>query len=217
MAPRLAPTQLIKRDTRVAVILNAHAKRVNSRVRASFARLVPSEDLFFSRSLEEAATIAQTIIERRYGTVMLGGGDGTIAMTLDLLLKAAEQLAPAGAAHALPAVAVLRLGTGNGLGHLSGAGKPLEDAMRLLSEEVAPSQPLRILKDAVTGAVTPFGSMGYDAQVLNDHVDVVQQTRTRIGRSLAKSLGGYFYALGTRTLLAELRAQPSSITLTARG
>ena len=209
--------EMIPREPRVAILLNANAKRVNSRVRDAFARIAPEDDLFFSRSLDEAKTFVRTILERRYATLMLGGGDGTIAATLDLLVKAADEFRRSDQNHSLPNVAVLRLGTGNGLGYLSGAGKPLEDAMRMLSGEQPEVQSLRLIRDVESGSITPFGSMGYDAQVLNDHVDVVNQTKSTVGRAFAKSLGGYFYALGTRTVLSELRGPRASVTVTARG
>ena len=217
LADDVAARTMIPRNSRVAVLLNANAKRVNQRVRESFSRLVPAEDLFFSTSLDEAEAFTRTIVERRYGTLMLGGGDGTIAGTLNLILKAADALAEPGSAHQLPNVAVLRLGTGNGLGYLSGAGKPLQDAMRLLSGENPDVQPLRLLSEKNSGIVMPFGSMGYDAQVLNDHVDVVQQSRGALGKAFAKSLAGYFYALGTRTVMTELRGERSSVKITAVG
>lgn len=213
---------MIPRTPRVAVLLNGNAKRVNARVRDAFAHLVPEADLFFSRSMDDAAAFSRTIIEQRYGQVMLGGGDGTIAATLNALLEASDDLSSADGRHALPDIAVLRLGTGNGLGYLSGAGKPMQDAMRLLSGELPGSQVLRLVKVADSGRVsgglvTPFGSLGYDAQVLNDHLHVVNQSRGRVSKALAKSLGGYFYALGTRTVRAELNAPRTAITVTARG
>ena len=208
---------MIPREPRVAVLLNANAKRVNQGVRDAFARLVPENDLFFSQSLTQGSHFAHQIIERRYDTVMLGGGDGTISAMLNLLLKAADAQSTADAAHLLPDIAVLRLGTGNGLGYLSGAGKPVQDAMRLLSGERPSTQTLRLIADADEGTVTPFGSLGYDAQMLNDHVDVVNQSRGPMSRALAKSLGGYFYALGTRTIRTELKAQRSGLRLTALG
>ena len=76
---------------RVAVLLNANAKKVNEKVRSQLAALVPEEDLFFSTSLEQAADMARTIVAQRYGTLLLGGGDGTIANTLNLVLNAAKE------------------------------------------------------------------------------------------------------------------------------
>ena len=117
----------------------------------------------------------------------------------------------------MPEISVLRLGTGNGLAYLSGAGKPIEDAMRLVSGERPSSQPLRLVEDRSAGVVTPFGSIGYDAQVLNDHVDLLNETKGPLRRALAKSLGGYFYALGTRTVRTELKRERTALKLSAIG
>src|SRR5262245_18251526 len=104
--------RLVPRESRVAVILNAIAKRVTTRVRQAFEALVPSGDLFFSRSMEEGAEHAKQIIERRYDTVLAGGGDGTITATMNHLLRAHQR---ASSRHVLPDIGILRLGTGNGL------------------------------------------------------------------------------------------------------
>ena len=216
-AGEVSSADLIPRTSRVAVLLNANAKQVNGRVRDAFARLVPEDDLFFSQSLEASQVYARTILQRRYSHLMLGGGDGTIAGMLNQLLLAAEALRDSDGAHQLPNISVLRLGTGNGLGYLSGAGKPLQDAMRLLSGEQPEVQLLRLVEDLDAGVVTPFGSLGYDAQVLNDHVDVVNATKGRFARTLAKSLGGYFYALGTRTVRTELKGIRTAVTVSAVG
>src|SRR5712691_10217792 len=62
---------------RVAVLLNANARAVTERLRRELEQFVPPEDLFFSRSFEDARSIARTVLERGYGTVLTGGGDGT--------------------------------------------------------------------------------------------------------------------------------------------
>src|SRR5215813_13907177 len=66
--------RLVPRESRVAVLLNANAKRVSGRVKRSFSEIVPKDDLFLSESLEEAESHARTIIARRYSTVLSGGG-----------------------------------------------------------------------------------------------------------------------------------------------
>ncbi len=184
----------------MAVLLNANAKRVNPRVYAQFARLVPESDLFYSETLDDAKAHAHRIIRERYSTVMVGGGDGTITHTMNHLIEAAEALSRSSVRHALPDLGVLRLGTGNGLAHLCGSGKPTNDVLRMLSGTRPPARPLRLIQDAESGWFFPFASLGYDARVLNDYLDVVNTARTQLTRSLAKSLPGYFYALGTRTI-----------------
>lgn len=199
---------------RSAVLLNANAKRVDARVVAGFRELVSEDDLFLSRSLEEGRAMAADIVARGYATVMLGGGDGTVAAAIGMLDAAArEQGRPT------PGLVILKLGTGNALASLVDAGAPLLDARRALLGHTEPERvPLRVLESPDhPGVVFPFGSLGYDAQVLNDYVDVVQRTRSPLGRRLAKSLGGYFYAVATRSVPSELRRPPVSVTIRSLG
>ncbi len=201
----------------MAVLLNANAKKVGPKVREAMAALVPAEDLFFSRTFEEGAAHARTILERRYDTLLVGGGDGSITGAINLLVQASERLSRGSARHALPDIGVLKLGTGNALAHLTGAGRPLDDVSRILSGERPAAQPLRLVEDVATGAVFPFASMGYDAQVLNDYVDLVAAQKSGLGRTMAKSLPGYFYALGTRTIPTEIKARRAHVRVVATG
>lgn len=201
----------------MAVLLNGHAKRVNAKVREQFGRVVPSEDLFFCENLEDGCRHVKTILDRRYDTLMIGGGDGTIATTLNLLVQSANEMSRPGHRQAMPDLGILKLGTGNGLANMSGAGKPVSDVMRVMGGERPTARPLRVIEDPSTGWVFPFGSVGYDAQVLNDYVDLVDASRTNVGRQLAKSLAGYFYAIGTRTIPTELRQERAHLRIVGTG
>jgi diacylglycerol kinase family enzyme len=201
----------------VAVLLNSNAKRVNRKTHAQFERLVPNGDLFYCESLDDARRFSRQIIQERYSTVMVGGGDGTITHTMNLLIEAADSLSRGNTRHALPDIGVLKLGTGNGLAHLTGSGDPTSDVLRALSGNRPPAQPLRLIEDGASGWMFPFASIGYDARVLNDYLDVVNTTRTSFTRSLAKTLPGYFYALGTRTIPGELRQKRAHITVQSLG
>lgn len=209
--------RLVPRENRVAVLLNANAKRVTSRVQKTFERIVPAGDLFFSRTPKEAEAFAEEIIHRRYSTVLAGGGDGTIVMLMNLLLRAATAASRPGLRHTLPDLGILKLGTGNGLAVLSGAGEPAKDALRAVAGERTIVQPLRLVEDVASGWVFPFCSMGYDAQVLNDHARIAEATTSPMGKSLAKSLGGYFYALATRTIPHELASSRAQVRIVATG
>jgi diacylglycerol kinase family enzyme len=209
--------RLVPREARVAVLLNANAKRVGPRVQKLLSDIVPKDDLFFSRSLEEAEGHARTIVARRYSTVLAGGGDGTITNTMNMLLRASEAQGRAQVRHALPDIGILRLGTGNGLACMTGAGKPIEDVVRALNGEPPVAHPLRLIQDVSTGWVLPFCSMGYDAQVLNDYVDICSDAKSSMTKAFAKSLAGYFYALGTRTIPHELKHERAHVRIVATG
>jgi diacylglycerol kinase family enzyme len=206
--------RLVPRESRVAVILNANAKRVNARVRQAFEAIVPRADLFFSQSLEQGAEHAKQIIERRYDTVLAGGGDGTITATMNMLLKASRS---SGSRNLLPDIGILRLGTGNGLAVMTGAGDPLAEVSRVLAGERPAARPLRLVEDVRTGWSFPFASIGYDAQVLNDYVDLVGESKSKVGKVLTKSLAGYFYALGARTIPHELKGDRSHVRIVSTG
>jgi diacylglycerol kinase family enzyme len=209
--------RLVPREHRVAVLLNANAKRVGPKVREAVEALMPADDVFYSRTLEEGRVHARAILERRYSTVLVGGGDGTITSAMNMLIQAANGMARVGHRYPLPDLGILRLGTGNGLANVCGSGDPLEDVARAVSGERPAARPLRLVEDAASGWAFPFASMGYDAQVLNDYVDLVASCRTRTGKLLAKSLAGYFYAVGTRTIPAEMRARRAHVRVVAKG
>ncbi|MBK6685214.1 MAG: hypothetical protein IPG45_12160 [Deltaproteobacteria bacterium] len=209
-----AELRLVRETPRAAVLLNAHAKRVGPSVRDALLRVVPAEDLYYCRSIEEGQAAARSIIDRRYHSLLVGGGDGTITTTINLLHQAAEAR---GRRTALPDLGLLKLGTGNGLANLTGSGKPIEDVARLMGGDRPNARPLRLIEDPNTGWVFPFASMGYDAQVLNDYVDLVRSTKSKVGQVCAKTLAGYFYAIGTRTIPTELKAQRAKVRVIATG
>ncbi|HZX67155.1 MAG TPA: hypothetical protein VFE76_17250, partial [Myxococcales bacterium] len=62
---------------KVAVLLNGNARAVTEQLRRELEQFVPPEDLFFSRTFEDARSIARTVLDRGYPTVLTGGGDGT--------------------------------------------------------------------------------------------------------------------------------------------
>ena len=77
-------------DTKVAVLLNANARRVTEKVIRKLRHVVPEADLFISRSELDARRIAQTVIERGYPAVFCGGGDGTFMGFANEILRQVE-------------------------------------------------------------------------------------------------------------------------------
>lgn len=212
------PQSGLRPAARTAVVLNANAKRVTESVRASFAEIVPAQDLFFSTSLEHSEQIADTIISRRYDTVLAGGGDGTIVNVLNSLIAAAEKASVGLYRPTLPDVGILRLGTGNGLGYATNAGRPLTDTRNVLAGRGPRARPLQLMEDASSNTVFPFASVGYDAQLLNDYVRMCKLTGSNaMSEKLMKSVAGYFFALGTRTIPQQLFQQTPNIRVVAEG
>ena len=164
-APQLDLAGQAAPEAGVAVLLNARAKAVNEGVRRALSLVVPPEDLYLSRSHEEAAEIADRVVARRYRTVFTGGGDGTFVSGVNRVLEASERRRARP-----PRFGVLALGTGNAVAEMVGASprRHAQDLARFVAGEVHGSRRL----DLVTcdGRRTPFAGVGVDAAVLNDYI-----------------------------------------------
>ena len=169
-APLLAPpTQPAEpAPPRVAVLLNARARKVTPRVVRALSHVIPRSDLYLSRSPTDAQAIARKILTRGYDTVFCGGGDGTFIGFADEILSEAER------AHtSAPRFGVLKLGTGNGLAALVQAsavkdGGVVDDVRRAREGAIPGYRPLELLK--VDGRRAQFAGLGIDARLLNDYL-----------------------------------------------
>lgn len=182
---------------RIAVVVNGNAKSVTEEVIATLDQILAGGDLFVSRRIEESADIARTIVERGYGTVLTGGGDGTFTVMVTEVVRAADA-----AKKPRPRFGLLRLGTGNSLAWVVGAskvgkGRGLAADIQRLRED-AGSRPMRLIE--VMDMLTPFCGYGADAQVLADY----QRTKAFLSRGpLARYAPGalsYIVSNVTQTL-----------------
>jgi diacylglycerol kinase family enzyme len=183
----------------VAVLLNARARAVNEGVRRALSSVVPPEDLFLSRSHEEAAEIADTVVARRYRTVFTGGGDGTFVSWVNRILDASQRRRARP-----PRFGVLALGTGNAVAEMVGATprRHAEDLARYQAGGAIRSRRL----DLVTcdGRRTPFAGVGVDAAVLNDYIWLKERLAGTPLQGLGTGLTGY-------GLAAALRSAPRAL------
>ncbi|GAC1341110.1 MAG: hypothetical protein NVSMB23_12210 [Myxococcales bacterium] len=199
---------------RVAILLNANARAVSDSLRRELESFVPPEDVYFSRSFDDARAIARTVLDRGYRTVLTGGGDGTFVGYANCILEEAARGAGNGRSRGgaalklaplprrLPRFGVLKLGTGNALAEFSGASARrvgvVEDILRAQSGEVAGTRELHLLEH--DGKCAPFAGLGLDAAVLNDYVQVKSSLKT--GKLRLAGIGGlgYFWAVAGRTI-----------------
>ncbi len=209
---------------RVAVLLNANAKAVSEKLRRELEQFVPPEDVYYSRSFEDARAITRLVLDKGYGTVLTGGGDGTFVGYVNCMLNeaaarrgaattqgsAAVRLAPQ--IKAMPKFGVLKLGTGNSLANLSGASARrlgvVEDVLRARSGEASRCQKLHLLSHE--GKRAPFAGMGIDAAVLNDYVSVKQGLGTGKMRFAGVGGLGYFWAVVGKTIPAVIRQREAA-------
>ncbi|MBM4281202.1 MAG: hypothetical protein FJ137_10755 [Deltaproteobacteria bacterium] len=196
---------------RSAFLLNRNARAVSDRLVERLAAIVPAGDLFLSRTLDDATVFARAIARRGYGQVFLGGGDGTLVTTMNLLRThtAAEGLP-------MPSVGVLKLGTGNAMARALGALDPLVDAHHILQRGAAQQRTVDFV-ETDDGVLTPFAGMGYDGRVLNDYVWLKERAHgSPVTRALAESVGGYLGAMLFKSVPQESGAPTTNLRITSR-
>jgi diacylglycerol kinase family enzyme len=181
---------------RIAVVVNGNAKSVNEEVISTLDQILLGGDLFVSRRLEDARDIARTLLSRGYGTVLTGGGDGTFTvMVSEVFREARRQGKP------LPRFGLLKLGTGNALAWVVGAGRARERGLaadiQRLSED-AGSRPVRLIE--VEDFIAPFCGFGADAVVLADYSDVKARLSKTVLKRVATGPLSYAIAATTRSL-----------------
>ena len=180
-----------------AVLLNANAKRVSGAIREMVSEVVDPEDIYYSSSQEESGRITQQIVDKGYSTVFAGGGDGTVIDFMDRISRypAAQR----------PMVGILMLGTGNAMARMVSSGYILED-LKSFSVNASRDGINLALLEAENRRFT-FGGLGIDAEILNDYRDLKSRHRSGLRKSIAQSLGGYFFSFIFKTLPRLLRRQ----------
>jgi diacylglycerol kinase family enzyme len=190
-------------EPKVAVLLNANARKVTERVVRTLSHAVPEGDLFISRSELDARRIAQAVLDRRYHTVFLGGGDGTFMSFVNEILNQLDMRRRHHASQPLPRFGVLKLGTGNSLATLVKASSLkgdgiLDDVLRARAGEVPGYRTLDMLM--VEGRRAQFAGLGLDGKLLNDYIWV----KDRLGKGplegLMKGGAGYITSVAFKTV-----------------
>ncbi|HZI02578.1 MAG TPA: diacylglycerol kinase family protein [Archangium sp.] len=200
--PRQNPSVAGAPEHKVAVLLNANARRVDAQLVKSLSHVVPEQDLFLSRSELDCRRIVQTVLERNYPVVFTGGGDGTFQGFVSEVFR---QLEPRGriAGKRAPRFGVLKLGTGNGLATYVNAGGGadgiLQDVVRARAGEVPGYRRMDLLM--VDGMRTAFAGMGVDGKLLNDYLWVKDNLgRGGLLKKVLTGAGGYFSAVALKTV-----------------
>lgn len=211
--------------SRVAVLLNRNARKVTDDMARHIERVVGRGNLYYSGSLEEAESYVREIVQRGYGTVVCGGGDGTFAQTVNMVLRYIDEANAwrlqrhrrFGERQSLlgrPRFALLRLGTGNAISGMMGAGDPRDDVRHLV--DYVPTQTHSIPLIEQDGERFFFAGMGYDSTLLNDYNWLKERTKHRMMKSVAHGMTGYFAALFSRTLPRVAAGEHPELTVRVR-
>ena len=216
---KLVPVELREAEPRVAVLLNANAKRVDEKVRRTLSHVVPEGDLYLTRTFEEAREVAETVVDRRYQVVFTGGGDGTFVGFLNEIYNVIERRRAGNpfAGPRPPKFGILKLGTGNALASVCGASGGdgiLDDVLRARAGEVSGS--LRLELVATEGKRAPFLGVGVDAAILNHYVETKRAARGPL-RKVLEGAGGYAAAIGLRSIPSYAGKPRPNIEVRSRG
>jgi len=166
--------------------VNGNARGVRGRLRAKLERALPGR-VRFTESLDDARTTIRAEIRRGVDVMVLAGGDGTVVMGLTLLGEACR-----GAGRPEPAIAILRLGTGNAIADTVGASDDVIDDLERIARGAGERRVVPLIE--VLGVRAPFVGMGVDALLLEDHeavarvVDRVPGARRVIGNATRYAL-----------------------------
>ena len=200
---------------RVAVVLNANARRVTRGVLRRIWRLMGKDHVYFSRSMEEAEAFVREIVQKGYGTILCGGGDGTLINVINILHHYIDESnhwrkllhERTGEVQPLlghPRIGSLKLGTGNGLSGVLGTSSPIKNLVSVLEGKVQSTIAIPMIESE--NEYFYFGGMGYDAQLLNDYNWVKENFTSPFTRLLTMGLTGYFTALLSHTLPRAIMA-----------
>lgn len=184
-----------------AFILNANAKSVTDRVVEKLAELIPSGDLFYSKSLMDSENYYQTILNRGYGFVFSGGGDGTAVNAINTLSRIGKR-------HRnvqLPKIGILKLGTGNAMAQVVSAQKAFWDVNHVVQGGMIEQKTLQLV-ECDDGTLTPFAGVGYDGEILNDYVYVKENQGV-------SSIWAYLWASLSRTVPRHLTGKAPIIRI----
>lgn len=189
-------------EQKVAVLVNANARKVTPRVVRALSHAVPPGDLFISRSELDARRIAQQVVDRGYHTLFLGGGDGTLTCFINEVMT---QVALRRSHHPtrMPRIGVLKLGTGNSVASLVKASSTraegfVDDVLRARAGEVPGFRTIDLL--LIDGKRAPFAGLGMDGKLLNDYNWVKQNLGQGALKGLMTGAGGYFASVAFKTV-----------------
>jgi diacylglycerol kinase family enzyme len=209
--PTTRPTHIshgpVRTAEKVAVLLNANARHVTEGVRREIARFVPAQDVFLSRSFDDARQIVSTVLEQGYSTLLVGGGDGTFVGYVNEIFAQIDEhqvsyLSEGSSARKVLTrkrplrFGVLHLGTGNAVaGHVGSAASQvgmIEDILRARAGDVKATKQLHLIQ--VDGKVAPFAGLGADARILGDYTRLKNAfLGTPLG-GLASGVSGYVFS-----------------------
>jgi diacylglycerol kinase family enzyme len=204
----------LTKELRCAALLNANARKVNTRVKEQIQRLLPG-DVFMTRTQEEADSIVNRLIDEEYDIIFAGGGDGTIAHLINSLAAKLEERGMDPSSDG-PLVGLLPLGTGNALAAHFGITSAVGDLGLLTNGAPMRARPLRMLRSG--NKYFPFAGVGIDGVLLSDYISIKKSVQDTVLEPFITGATGYAAAT-FRTICRAMKPIESrpNITITNTG
>ena len=212
---------------RIAVLLNENAKKVTGRVKRGISDIIPRASLYTSRTSEEAYQHVKDIIDRGYGRIFSGGGDGSITQLVNMVRRYVDEknaqleslsqgMQKRFQKVSYPRLGILKLGTGNGMASLVGAKRGLRNIRQSLA---APStKTMRLSLIETEDRCFTFSGLGWDAAIINDFVWMRDRFRTPSIRRFVGGVVGYLATIAARTIPREFRRKAApEVTIRSTG
>lgn len=178
---------------KAVAIVNGNARRLRGKLRAQLERALPG-GVRFTGSLDEARTTIRAEVRRGVDLIILGGGDGTVVMGLTLIGEACR-----GSSKPEPAIAILRMGSGNAIADTAGASDDVVEDLSRLARGAGVRRTLPLLD--VLGVRAPFVGMGVDALLLEDHAAIDRLVdRVPVARRLLGGASRYALSVALRSV-----------------
>jgi diacylglycerol kinase family enzyme len=227
--PRPAELPIVQPDPgRIAVLLNRNARHVSDRVARRLANVVGKDHVFQTGTVDEAEAVSREVVQRGYGTIVSGGGDGTLMRLVNLVHRyvqeanswRVERFHRYGETQGLlahPRFAFLKLGTGNGVSHVVGSRNPVRDLQKIVDFVPGRTQSIPLIEQEEE--LFFFGGCGYDSQILDDYNSLKARARNPLFKALMQNLSGYLMAIFGRTIPRLLlgRAEKVDARIVNRG
>lgn len=178
----------------LAILVNANAKRGGRRIAVQTQRILPRANVKLTRTLDEVVVWLKETLPTKPDVIFAAGGDGTAIALVNALARVVPEPEP------LPAIGVLKLGTGNAWANVLGAPK-LARALAILGDLHEREEPLPLRRYGLVdteGMLAHFAGTGWDAEILSDYQEQLAQSKGP-PRFFAKSVYGYVSAMVTRT------------------
>lgn len=200
----------------VAVLFNSRARGVTTGVVRALGNALPHAQIRVCEDLAQQERQLQTLMEKPPRVLLCGGGDGTATQVLNTLRKLGSPL---------PALGLLRLGTGNAWARTLGA-PPISGLVPMLKQATFPLLIRSHHLVEIEGVACPFAGVGWDAALLNDYQRQRDRASSRLftsplSRWLHNGLPGYLYSAARfsipRVWQQSLVHSPLKGTLTSEG